>query len=173
MRRPITIATVGLVWVSLSALSVGQALGLRVNRTLSMPQGVWLEHRYSGALRAGDAVAVCLPPTEQTKRYIGPGSCANGLEPLLKTVGAITGDVVTLQPSGALVNGAALPNTATLARDEAGRPLTAYPAGTYQVPQGQIFLFSSHDPRVYDSRYFGPVKTTEVIATATPVLTFK
>jgi type IV secretory pathway protease TraF len=89
------------------------------------------------------------------------------LEPLLKTVGAVAGDTVVLDASGASV-----PNTAALSADAAGRALPAFPAGTYLVRRGQVFLFSSHDPWCFDSRYFGPVETSEVVATATPVLTF-
>ena len=90
-----------------------------------------------------------------------PGPCPNGLEPLLKTVGAVAGDVVTLP----------LPGYAPLAADAAGRPLTAYPAGTYRVQPGQVFLFSKHDLRSFDSRYFGPVETRSIIAAGKPVWT--
>ncbi len=172
MSRYISLAAVGMVWGSFGMLTVASSIGLHINRTVSMPAGFWQSHAYRGVLRAGDAIAVCLPPTDLVRRYIGPGVCPNGLEPLLKTVGAVAGDVVTLDAAGVSVNGVALPNTAALPADSAGQPLRPFPAGTYVVQPGQVFLFSSHDPRVFDSRYLGPIPTSSVIATATPVLTF-
>ncbi len=163
MTRRMTLAVVGVAWGALAALGAAAASGLHLNSTSSMPQGMWLERPYTGAVRTGDAVVVCLPATEQTRRYIGPGTCPNGLEPLLKTVGAVPGDVVTLP----------LPGYAPLAADAAGRPLTAYPAGTYRVQPGQVFLFSEHDVRSYDSRYFGPVETRSIIAAGKPVWTLQ
>ncbi len=168
-----TRAIVGLTWGVLGVLGVAAASGIHINTTSSMPQGLYLQRPYTGVVRPGDAVVVCLGATEQTRRYIGHGTCPNGLEPLLKTVGAVAGDVVTLLPSGVTVNGSAIPNTATMAADEAGRPLVPYPPGTYQVPPGWVFLFSSHDPRSYDSRYLGPIQTSAVIAMGKPVFTLQ
>jgi conjugative transfer signal peptidase TraF len=169
--RP-TRTVVGLAWGSLALLAFASSAGLHVNRTVSMPIGVWRSHPTIGPLTAGDVVAVCLPPTELIRRYVGPGSCATGTEPLLKTIGAVEGDTVVLDAFGASVNGVPIPNTAALSADTAGRLLPAFPAGTYRVRRGQVFLFSSHDPRCFDSRYFGPVETSQVVAIATPVLTF-
>lgn len=171
MTRRATLTAVGMAWGSLGLLTIASSIGLHVNHTVSMPIGVWRSHPYTRPLKAGDVVAVCLPQTDLIRRYIGPGSCANGLEPLLKTVGAVAGDTVALDASGASVNGLPIPNTAALPVDAAGRALPAFPAGAYVVNPGQIFLFSSHDPRSFDSRYFGPVDISAVITTATPVLT--
>jgi conjugative transfer signal peptidase TraF len=172
MTRRATLTAVGMAWGGLGLLTIASSIGLHVNHTVSMPIGVWRSHPYTRPLKAGDVVAVCLPQTDLIRRYIGPGSCANGLEPLLKTVGAVACDTVVLDASGASVNGLPVPNTAALSADAAGRTLPAFPSGAYVVRSGQVFLFSSHDPWCFDSRYFGPVETSEVVATATPVLTF-
>lgn len=171
MTRRITLAAVGLAWGSLAALAAASAAGLHVNTTVSMPAGIWRQQPYRGGLVDGQAVVVCLPPSDLARRYIGPGTCPDGMEPLLKTVGAVAGDAVTLGSSGASVNGRHIPNTAPLHHDAAGRPLVAYPAGTYQVHDGEVFLLSSHDPRSFDSRYLGPIQTSLIMATAVPVLT--
>lgn len=172
MSRRLSIAAVGLIWSGLATLTVAGAAGLHVNRTVSMPIGVWRSHAVTGQIRRGDVVAVCLVPDELIKRYVARGSCANGIEPVLKTVGAVAGDTVALDAAGATVNGLPVPNTAALPKDAAGRALTPFPAGTYVVQPGQIFLFSSHSAESFDSRYYGPIETSSVIATATPVLTF-
>jgi conjugative transfer signal peptidase TraF len=171
MKRRVTLAAVGLAWGTLAALAAASATGLHVNTTLSMPAGIWQKQPYTGSLHDSDAVVVCLQPSDLVRRYIGPGSCPDGLEPLLKTVGAVAGDIVTLGPGGASVNGKTIPNTAPMSRDAAGRPLPAYPAGTYRVREGEVFLLSSHDPRSFDSRYFGPISTNIIVANATPILT--
>jgi type IV secretory pathway protease TraF len=43
------------------------------------------------------------------------------------------------------------------------------PAGTYRVESGQLWLLSGHDPRSFDSRYFGPISVSSVQAVARPV----
>jgi type IV secretory pathway protease TraF len=105
MTRRATLTAVGMAWGSLGLLTIASSIGLHVNHTVSMPIGVWRSHPYTRPLKAGDVVAVCLPQTDLIRRYIGPGSCANGLEPLLKIVGAVAGDTVVLDASGASVNG--------------------------------------------------------------------
>ncbi len=50
-----------------------------------------------------------------------------------------------------------------------GRPLPPFPSGTYQVRPGQLWLLSGHDPRSFDSRYFGPVPVANVQGVARPV----
>jgi type IV secretory pathway protease TraF len=91
-----------------------------------MPIGIWRSHPVA-ELRRGDAVAVCLPSAGQIKRYVGPGACANGTEPVLKTVAAVVGDTVALDALGASVNGQPIPNTAALPADAAGRALIPFP----------------------------------------------
>lgn len=150
---------------------VAVAAGLRVNTTESMPVGLYQQHGFT-ALNRGDSAVTCVPKTELNMRYIGPGSCSNGMEPLLKTVGAVFGDTVKVGAWGISVNGIQLPNTAALPTDRAGRQLPAMPYGTYPVHQGEVYLISSHSPDCFDSRYFGPVATSEVIAIATPVWVF-
>lgn len=167
------ITAVAAAWVSLVAMGASYVVGLRVNASESMPQGIWMQHAYTGSVRVGDAVVICLPKTTITMRYIGPGSCNNGTEPVLKTVGAVPGDVVSIAAEGVVVNGQWLPNMASLPADEAGRPLTPFRLTAYRVQPGQLFLFSAHSPRSFDSRYLGPVDVSLVIATANPVLTLK
>ena len=158
-------------------LVTARSVGLRINDTASMPRGLWQVAAVDAPLRRGQIVTVCLPDTgpieEATARgYIPPGTCADGREPLVKPVVAVAGDVVTVAPEGIAVDGQPVENTAPLVRDSAGRPLRPVPAGTYPVPSGQIWLLSGHDPRSFDSRYFGPVPAANVQGVARPVWVF-
>jgi type IV secretory pathway protease TraF len=85
----------------------------------------------------------------------------------------VAGDTVVAGPFGISVNGRRIPNSAPLGRDEGGRPLTAYPFGTYTVPVGQAWLVSSYNDHSYDSRYFGPIATGTIERKERPVWTFR
>jgi type IV secretory pathway protease TraF len=50
--------------------------------------------------------------------------------------------------------------------------MPAWPAGTYQVPPGEIWTVSSYSPESFDSRYFGPVPLANVRGRARPLLVF-
>lgn len=151
--------------------------GFRVNDTASMPRGLWQVRAVNAPLRRGEIVAVCLPDTPPVREaaargYIPAGTCPGGHEPLVKTVAAVASDVVTVTPDGIAVDGQPVENTAQLAQDRAGRPLRPVPAGVYEVMPGQIWLLSGHDPRSFDSRYFGPVSAANVKGAARPLWVF-
>lgn len=156
---------------ALSALAFGYAGGLRVNASHSMPVGVWVIGPPTEIVR-GEAVVVCAGEPEAA-RYVGPGGCPNGLEPLVKPVAAVAGDVVIVTAHGVAVNGEAIENTAPLIRDDAGRALHPVPEGIYAVESGNVWLLSSHDVRSFDSRYFGPVPVSAVLAVARPLLVWR
>ncbi|MDD2862755.1 MAG: conjugative transfer signal peptidase TraF [Acidiphilium sp.] len=157
-----------------AALIVGgsYAAGLRFNTTVSAPRGLWRISRIEPAsVRPGEMVSVC-PPAEgvviymRKQGFIGPGDCpGTGSEPFLKPVVAVAGDTVTVLPGGPVeVNGTPLPNSKPLAH------MPAWPAGTYKVQPGQVWLISSYDPGSFDSRYFGPVPAANIRGQAVPVL---
>jgi conjugative transfer signal peptidase TraF len=171
-RRHAAICTVA--GAVLGVFAVAQAAGLRINTTPSMPVGLWMVTTSTLSPGRGEIVAVCLPDSDPAREafrrgYIGAGSCPSGAEPLVKPVAAIDGDVVAVSAAGIAVNGAAIGNTAPLRRDEAGRPLLPVPAGLYRVPSGELWLLSGHDPRSFDSRYFGAVPIAGVRGMASPI----
>jgi len=158
----------------LGVFVVARAAGLRVNTTPSMPIGLWMVTAASPSPSRGDIVAVCLPDNDPAREafrrgYIGAGSCPGSAEPLVKPVAAIGGDMVAVSAAGIAVNGTPISNTASLSRDEAGRPLQRVPAGLYRVPSGELWLLSGHDPRSFDSRYFGAVPIAGVRGIASPI----
>ncbi|HUZ64827.1 MAG TPA: conjugative transfer signal peptidase TraF [Acetobacteraceae bacterium] len=155
-------------------LVIAWLCGIRVNETASMPQGLWQVRAVDAPLRRGDIVTVCLPDTKlvrlaAARGYLPAGLCAGGYEPLVKPIAAIPGDQVAVTPRGIAVDGRPVPHTVQLTKDSAGRPLHAVAHGVYVVRPGQIWLLSGHDPRSFDSRYFGPVPMANVQDVARPL----
>jgi conjugative transfer signal peptidase TraF len=146
------VGTLALVAASISAF------GLRINRTASLPFGLY------AASDATDApmVSFCAPalPNGETlhaRGYTSAGMCHDGGAPLLKPIVARPGDTVNVSGVGIAVNGSLLPNTAALLLDGEDRVLQGYPAGTYTVTPGTVWVASSYNGGSFDSRYFGPV----------------
>jgi len=146
--------------------------GLRLNDSPSMPTGLYV--RTSSESKAS-LVVFC--PAEPFARlsvergYRSRGNCPDGAEPLAKPTAAHPADVVELSAIGITVNGQLLPNTAPLATDTAGRPLPHWPFGKYVVAPGTLWVASSYNSQSFDSRYFGPVKASQVREHVRPLLT--
>jgi conjugative transfer signal peptidase TraF len=158
----------------MASLMGANVVGLRINSTPSMPRGLWQVVANDTPLRRGEIVTVCPPDTKlirlgAARGYILAGRCPGGYEPLVKPIAATTDDQVAVSAAGVTVNGLPVQGTAQLAHDSAGRPLPPFPAGTYRVPPGQVWLLSGHDARSFDSRYFGPVPDANVLGVARPV----
>ena len=108
--------------------------GLRLNDSPSMPTGLYVR---TSSESIASLVVFC--PAEPFARlsvergYRSRGNCPDGAEPLAKPIVARAGDTVELSASGMAVNGRLLPNTAPLATDTAGRPLSHWPFGRYVV----------------------------------------
>jgi type IV secretory pathway protease TraF len=68
------------------------------------------------------------------------------------------------------VNGTLLTNSRPLARDSHGAELMILRTVNHIVGDDELWLVSSHSPRSFDSRYFGPVRRSDVRARLSPVL---
>jgi conjugative transfer signal peptidase TraF len=147
--------------------------GFRTNWSESMPKGLWREQALKGPVERGNIMLVCLPPTEFFKRYIAPGNCKNGMEPLIKAVVAVPGDTIEFTPIGAIVNNVYFYLTPPLQSDHTGQTLLPYSFGTYTVDVDEMILLSDYSPNSFDSRYFGPVKVDTIIARAIPIWTWR
>lgn len=88
---------------------------------------------------------------------------------MLKPVAAVEGDCVAISAQGIAVNGVLIPNSRALTIDTMGRPLKPMENGFYTVKPGTIWLISSHD-HSFDSRYFGPLPSANILGLAKPVL---
>ncbi len=173
-RSPkVTVCFVGGALILATLANVNLA-GLRFNSTASMPRGLWRVAERATPLQRGEIVTVCPPNTTAIRQgeergYVPAGDCPGGYEPLVKPIAATAGDVVVVSSVGVKVNGQRVQGTAQLTRDSSGRPLRPFPAGTYSVALDEVWLLSGHDPRSFDSRYFGPVPAKNVQGVAQPV----
>lgn len=152
----------------LTVLAVAGTEGYRVNFTPSMPLGVWrvIAIPPTGYQR-GQVAAVC-PPVDAP--FLPRGSCPLGMQPLLKQLVALPGDVVTVTPIGVSINGGPLlPHSAPLIEDSSGQPLPQQ-RGTWRLTG--FWLYGADSPRSFDSRYFGEVPAAALTGVVRPVLLF-
>jgi conjugative transfer signal peptidase TraF len=143
--------------------------GIYVNLTPSLPIGLYV------ADERGQFASFCPPDTDfisAVRGYRPKGSCPDGAAPLLKPVVASGTDIVELSAKGISINGSEpLPNSAPRAQDTAGRSLEHYPYGFYPYVHGRVWVVSSHNPRSFDSRYFGPIPVASIKRHLRPLFT--
>jgi conjugative transfer signal peptidase TraF len=169
--RLVVLATTALV---ACVVAVPSAVPLRLNLSKSEPRGLY-RVASSISVHRGSLVSLCvdreLIAEGVERRYIGRGSCPNGLEPVLKKVVGEEGDVVETTEGSVAVNGKELKASRTSLVDSSGRTLEHFPWGAHRLSQGELWVFSTRD-RSWDSRYFGPRRMEEVEAVVEPLLTF-
>ena len=149
-------------------------LGLHVNLSPSAPRGLY--RAITGAPTRGAWVAACVSPEAATfgraRGYLGAGSCVGGVQPVIKPVVALAGDVVELGPEAMVVNGQRLPGSSSSDVDSLGLPLPHAVWGRHVVTADEFWLVSTRVPNSWDSRYLGPFSRLQVRAVAWPVWTF-
>jgi len=167
--------------LSIAGLAVGGIAaagflgGYRINTTPSFPLGLWRIEELSREVRVGDTLFICPPANSpaielaRERLYLPAGLCDGGMAPLIKTVAALPGQLVTIEGNQVAIDGELLAHSSIQAKDGQGRPLTAYAGGI--VPAGDIFVHSDYVAS-YDSRYFGPIPAGGVLGLATPVFIF-
>ena len=96
---------------------------------------------------------------------------AGGVQPLLKPVVAVAGDMVEIVSEAVTVNGQSLPGSSSAAVDRLGRALPHTTWGRYVVRTDELWLVSTRVPNSWDSRYLGPISISQVWSVARPVWT--
>lgn len=160
------------LFVVFASAWVIQLMGLMINVTPSMPKGIYIKE--NAAIQKGSIVAACLAPEFESigleRRYLGKGGRCQGIDPVIKKVIAVPGDTVDLQNQFIQVNGIRY-DYPTYQKDSQNRPMLIYPRGVYQPTTG-YWLIGTQDSRSWDSRYWGPVKSSQILMVLKPVLTF-
>lgn len=149
-------------------LMVAGSAGFRLNLTSSIPLGLYKVAGSQRALKRGDVVLACLPDSvagfARDRGYVpGGGSCPKRRAPVGKLVMALPGDIVAVLPTGLSVNGVMVGRSRPLLHDRSGRALPRVPCGRSLVEPHTLWLIGSSE-HSFDSRYFGPVPDTNVIA---------
>lgn len=149
------------------------ALGLHVNVSASAPLGLY--RAGLGLPVRGAWVAACVRAEDAAlargRGYLLPGPCPGGVEPVLKPVVAVAGDVVDLVPEAVIVNGHRLAGSASAAVDSRGRPLPHAVWGRHIVAADELWLVSTRVAQSWDSRYLGPFSRSQIRAVARPLWT--
>lgn len=164
---PVALAT-GLT----GAAALGLSRVVSLNVSASAPIGLY--RSIDRPLERNRLVVACVPPRVAAlaweRGYLGRGSCPGDVQPVLKRVVGLPGDVVELRREAVTVNGTRLPDSATAIHDSRGRPLPHAPWGPTVLGRGEVWLQGTAAARSWDSRYFGPVSRDHVHAVR-PVLT--
>ena len=146
-------------------------VGVRINASPSLPVGLYLTSSSPEANLVEFCPAEPFASFAIARGYRDGGVCRDGAAPLMKLIVARAGDVVEVSGQGITVNGRLLPHTAPRATDSQGRPLTPWPFGRYVVAPDTVWVASSHHPRSFDSRYFGPIPVSSIRDHVRPLLT--
>jgi conjugative transfer signal peptidase TraF len=143
--------------------------GLGFDLTCSLPHGLYraLDER----IDRGRLVLVCLPGPVAAQAlecgYLQPGSCPSGVEPVEKISVTVPADLVGIDDRGVQVHGELLAGTEPQLADSGGRPLPRLSVDPAPLAPGQVIVTAPH-PRSFDSRYFGSISTSQIVAVVDP-----
>ena len=134
---------------------------LIVNVTPSVPIGLYWSHRRAPV--RGDFVLIAPPPN--LRDFAVARSYLRLDHNLLKWVAAIGGDRVCRHGFSVLINS----HSRVWARrnDASGRALPVW-SGCRQLTGDELLILGTHASS-FDSRYFGPISRSDVIAVASPL----
>lgn len=160
------LAALGTAAILLTTIPLFVDLPLRLmwNASASVPRGFYIiSHRLP---RRGE-LAVVRPRASvahfmDRRRYVPLGV------PLLKPVAAVAGALACRD--GQVVTVDSAPLATALRADRIGRPLPSW-SGCHHLGADELFLLAGASSASFDSRYFGPVSTGDVIGRADPVWT--
>lgn len=138
-----------------------------LNLSNSEPLGIYRRIPFDGHLQTSELVFLVAP--EQARPYIyGRGWLPEGWL-LLKSVGALTGDKVTISNDSIKIKG--VYTGPVLDKDNEGKPLPRL-RGDIHIPAAHFLPIASRINNSFDGRYFGPVSYQLIQGKAIPVFTF-
>ena len=148
------------------------SLGYRVNRSASLPLLVYqIAPLVQGQeIQRGEHVIIDLSMLSNPVILLGAERGYVSLrEPMLKQIGAISGDTVVLADGFLFVSGEAEEKIKMIiaSHDASGRELFAWPT-PLTLKDGQYWLISDPE-KGFDSRYFGPIDRSAFTHRARPV----
>jgi conjugative transfer signal peptidase TraF len=168
MKSPNCIVTVMLIGLATLAFAAGADPPYRLvyNPSESAPRG-WYALIATRHPTTGEWVVVHLP--KGIARMADERGYLPMHVPILKRIGAQSGDEVCATRGGVFIEGTLVARA--LKDDSRGRPLPRWNA-CRKLKGQELFLLSSYSPFSFDSRYFGPVKRVGVIGQAIPLWTW-
>lgn len=167
-------ALLGIAVLALAVISY--ACGARINRTNSLPKGIYW--RVKKTPERGDIVAFWPDGSEpfclaRARGYIIPGvynqADGVGYGLMLKKLMGLPGDTISITDAGVIVNGELLANTKPLSHDNIGDPLPVVRIDNYLLADNEVLFISDHLPRSYDARYFGVQDLRQIVEVVVPL----
>ena len=148
------------------------------NFTDSMPKGYYsIVERNPASVTNEEIVTFCPDHTVYlsesfARRYLLPAESGENcwVTPLLKVVGAKTGDHVHADENGIVVNGVVLAHSGSQPRDGFGQDMKIWRYDGI-VPEGKVVLVNPMNLS-FDSRYFGMVDTKQIREKVVPFWTW-
>lgn len=150
-------------------------LGIKVNTTPSIPIGIYRTVKTEN-IALNDIAEYCLDYSTyvslaKNREYLKHGPCRSGLQPLVKEVKGLPGNVLALNGHGEItVDGETLKFSQKADHDSKNRPLPNSMLTMGEIPAGKALLISYHKGG-FDSRYFGLVDIKK-LKKVRPLITF-
>ncbi|RYZ77387.1 MAG: conjugative transfer signal peptidase TraF, partial [Proteobacteria bacterium] len=147
-----------------------------VNLTRSMPLGVWIRSSKEVAhADRGDRVIVCPPNNSISQRakkelIFLSGSCPGDYAPLLKEIIGLPGD--TIREGYIIVYADGEVDSRFPLNKESISHFLVKPSHAFYLGLKEYWMIGSSLPsRSFDSRYFGPIRSENLIAVVEPFFT--
>jgi conjugative transfer signal peptidase TraF len=167
-RRRRRLARIGVV-IGAAIIVAGAVFGDRqilYNTSESVPLGLYIR---TGASTTPGAIIAYRPPAA-AQAYVEAHLPFYLRWPLLKPVVGVPGDMACRNPGGLFsVNGRTLGRAQEC--DSQGAPLPQW-HGCRELGAGEVVTFSERVPNSFDSRYYGPVPSENVLGVYAPLLTW-
>ncbi|PIQ89571.1 MAG: hypothetical protein COV72_02350 [Candidatus Omnitrophica bacterium CG11_big_fil_rev_8_21_14_0_20_42_13] len=162
MRRwPLIILLIGM---SISGLIFRYSLFFNI-RSDSMPMGIY--RRVKDKPGIGSVVASCLTKEIALhgleRGYLMKGNCPSGIQPVLKKVFAVHGDLVSVEDGYVSINGKVHLEFPVASLDSQGRLVKQFNRKGHYLKDGEYYLLSGYKLNSWDSRYFGSVPVNFVL----------
>ncbi len=164
MHRRARIVLIGLIPLPIAlAQAMLSAPAVLVNTSSSEPTGLYV--RLGLAPAVGRLIAFRPPPGAWP--YVGQAMPERARSSILKTIRAGEGDHVCTAGHQLAINGVRLEPIARV--DRRGRVLPQW-GGCRRLAHDEFFVFSARIPNSFDSRYYGPVRRSDVIGVYRPLI---
>jgi len=152
-RHPLAGGGVMLV-LALALLSVPFRRQFVINTTPSLPRGIYV--RTDDPPAVGRVVEFRVPDAVR-------GNLIGGVDHIIKPVVAGPGDEVDTVDGQVRINGRAIAGSTMQPVDSAGRVVPQW-RDHRRLAADEFFVLSTRIPTSLDSRYYGPVRGTDVVA---------
>lgn len=147
-------------------------MGFRINLTESIPIGLY---RITSTNIVKNAYVIFCPDGRESfklardRKYIDYGLNCGGYGYLMKKVVALSGDIISVSTDGVFVNHKLLPFSKPMLSDGMKRALPEFRVINYHLTKYEVMTMTSRSEWSFDSRYYGPVHTSQIRGVITPV----